>query len=1227
MEFTGERFVPQVEGDIRLEHLHRYLAARSIVAGKRVLDIACGEGYGSELMAGTALEVTGVDVDEESIEHARQAYKKSNLRFVRGDITAIPLGDASVDVVVSFETIEHLSDHRRMMLEVKRVLAPNGVLVLSSPDRREYSDVPRYKNPYHIRELYVSELKALLSQHFKASTLYGQRVHYGSVLMPVNDLTATITNYRDGEDGDLVEGSGLPNPVYIIAVASDGPLPDLPAGLFIPQKPSYMQDIFNLSAQLEAQQRATSEAASRENNLSGTLKDLERQNQQAALTTEGQRQHILQLEAHSGNLETQLKQASAALEEQNQHVLQLRSRNQELESTLSEKEKLRSRAAAEVRQLHEQLKRKVADEQVLRRQVRDMETRRVSMQGELDQRGQRVDELALLWNQASADADALRHELVNAQSEVSRLERQCADYARLIDALYGSHSWRTTGALRAVGNSLRKLKRATYLTSAHTSRFVYRTLPLPSGLRLQIKNYVFSRKPGFFARTGAYQRWQETLRAEPNEALPIGLAPQTTLLLEGAEGSASLQPVPTAERVEQVPWTAETLPVANGIWEWERYPKMQARIAEALAERRAGLTYRPRPMIDVGADDLDAAAERILLPACDERPDVSILVPVFNEIETTIECLLSIASTSGAITFEVIVANDASTDRTAEVLAKVPNLKLVNQARNLGFLRNCNTAAQEATGHRLVLLNNDVQVAPGWLAGLVHALDEPGVGAVGPRIVYPNGVLQEAGVRIRREGSVEMLGLNDRPENPRWSYMRDVDYVSGACLMLDTDLFHELGGFADELAPAYCEDLELCLRIRERGLRILYTPEAEIAHHLSKSSNALSNSYKHGLIARNMEFLSARYQATFDAMDDVRTIAFYLPQFHPVPENDMWWGPGFTEWTNVAKAQPNFVGHDQPRRPSDLGYYDLRVREVMDKQWDLASKYGIDGFCYYYYWFDGHRLLDHPLERLLDSASPAHPFCLCWANENWTRRWDGQDQEVLMAQRHSPDDDIGVIRDLARYMRHPSYIRVRGKPLILVYRTDLFPDFSETARRWRAEGLRLGLGDIYIAMVESFQLAATNVPPSYYGCDAAVEFPAHYVPEVRPPSGAMLNPEFHGSVADYDEAALRIATRESPGYTRFRTVMPGWDNTARRPNNGFILEDPTPGALQAWMETAIRETKRDLQGDERLVFINAWNEWAEGAYLEPDHRFGHGFLEAVRNARAADHLLSGEGNQ
>ena len=269
----------------------------------------------------------------------------------------------------------------------------------------------------------------------------------------------------------------------------------------------------------------------------------------------------------------------------------------------------------------------------------------------------------------------------------------------------------------------------------------------------------------------------------------------------------------------------------------------------------------------------------------------------------------------------------------------------------------------------------------------------------------------------------------------------------------------------------------------------------------------------------------------------------------------------------------------------------------------------------------GKRLLEGPLEQMLASNSPDFPFCLCWANENWSRRWDGNDREILIAQEHSPDDDLAVIGDLTRYFKDARYIQIDGRPLILIYRVQLFPDFSSTAARWRTYCREHGIGEIYIAMVESFDLVHSRTHPSTYGCDAAVEFPPQELAEPKPPSGEIINPRFSGSVADYKDLAVTFATRDLPNYTRFMGVAPGWDNTARMQDRSFCFEHATPGAFQAWLEEAIDQTRAQHHGDERIIFINAWNEWAEGAYLEPDRCFGHAFLEAVRNAKHASLLL------
>src|SRR4029077_7166935 len=220
---------------------------------------------------------------------------------------------------------------------------------------------------------------------------------------------------------------------------------------------------------------------------------------------------------------------------------------------------------------------------------------------------------------------------------------------------------------------------------------------------------------------------------------------------------------------------------------------------------------------------------------------------------------------------------------------------------------------------------------------------------------------------------------------------------------------------------------------------------------------------------------------TEGAPPKVKLIAFYLPQYHPIPENDDWWGKGFTEWTNVTKARPWFRGHYQPHLPADLGFYDLRLPETREAQANLARQYGIHGFCYYHYWFNGRRLLERPFNEVLASGSPDFPFCLCWANENWTRAWDGLEREVLIQQHYDSNDDLAHIRWLANAFRDPRYIRVHGKPLFLVYRVASLPDPMQTVSIWREEARRLGIGELFLCAVESRVGGSQSVNPSRLG--------------------------------------------------------------------------------------------------------------------------------------------------
>jgi lipopolysaccharide biosynthesis protein len=344
-------------------------------------------------------------------------------------------------------------------------------------------------------------------------------------------------------------------------------------------------------------------------------------------------------------------------------------------------------------------------------------------------------------------------------------------------------------------------------------------------------------------------------------------------------------------------------------------------------------------------------------------------------------------------------------------------------------------------------------------------------------------------------------------------------------------------------------------------------------------------------------------------VQDVQLIAFYLPQFHPIAENDAWWGTGFTEWTNVRRARPNFVGHDQPRVPGELGYYDLRSADTRAAQAELARRYGIHGFCYYHYWFDGRRLLEQPLDAVLAERHPDFPFCVCWANENWSRRWDGGNSELLIAQRYSPENDRRFIDELLPLMRDDRYIRLGDRPLLLVYRANLLPEPRRTADVFRKAVRDAGLGELQLCFVQHPGSAAT---PADLAFDAAVEFPPHGM-QAMPLTDHIerINPVFSGEVWDYVSAARFALQRAAPPYPFFRGVMVGWDNTPRVQNNGQIFVNSHPENYRRWLSGIVDQVRSVAPPGERVIFVNAWNEWGEGCYLEPDRQFGRGYLEAT----------------
>lgn len=351
---------------------------------------------------------------------------------------------------------------------------------------------------------------------------------------------------------------------------------------------------------------------------------------------------------------------------------------------------------------------------------------------------------------------------------------------------------------------------------------------------------------------------------------------------------------------------------------------------------------------------------------------------------------------------------------------------------------------------------------------------------------------------------------------------------------------------------------------------------------------------------------------------DVKMLAFYLPQFHTFPENDEWWGKGFTEWTNVRSGDSRFPGHYQPRVPhKDIGYYSLEDIDTMRKQAELAKQHGIYGFCFYYYWFSGKRLMEKPVDMLLEHPEIDLPFCLCWANENWTRAWDGQNKHVLIGQEYSDADDERFMRDMKKYIDDPRYIRIHGKPLVMAYNPGHIPDCHKSFATWRRVAKEIGLGEILIWTCQTANNTAEILKIT--DCiDAEVEFPPH---NMWLESIAVRDMELNGKSAflyNYqclvDYLCEKLKKNEPTPVPVHHSCMMAWDNAARRKNAWFTYYAFSLKSLYRWVLAIADRARKDFDEEERFVFVNAWNEWGEGTYLEPDEKYGYANINTVAKA-------------
>jgi len=362
-----------------------------------------------------------------------------------------------------------------------------------------------------------------------------------------------------------------------------------------------------------------------------------------------------------------------------------------------------------------------------------------------------------------------------------------------------------------------------------------------------------------------------------------------------------------------------------------------------------------------------------------------------------------------------------------------------------------------------------------------------------------------------------------------------------------------------------------------------------------------------------------------------RLIAFYLPQFHPCPENDEWWGKGFTEWTNVAKAKPLFPGHYQPHIPADLGFYDLRLQEARIAQAEMAAAYGIEGFCYWHYWFAGRRVLERPFDEVLRSGEPAFPFCLGWANDSWSGIWHGAADRILIRQTYPGiEDHERHFQALAEALRDPRYITVGGRPLFVVYKPRQLPDSRRVTDLWRELAHRAGFPGLYLVAVLQSEVLWK---PESLGYDAITISNQTKLLELDKQStrGRSVAISKLKALANGRPASLRVYdyrkalpwfVEDVPADIRYHPcIVPNWDNTPRSGSRGVVLHNSTPELFRIHVRAAIAAASRPDQ--EPIVFAKSWNEWAEGNHLEPDLRYGRRYLEVLRTeiaARSSDNV-------
>ncbi|MDQ0025360.1 GT2 family glycosyltransferase/SAM-dependent methyltransferase/glycosyltransferase involved in cell wall biosynthesis/predicted nucleic acid-binding Zn-ribbon protein [Variovorax paradoxus] len=916
LSWTGERFTTNARGEVEIEHLHRYFLARELCRGLDVMDVASGEGYGAALLAQTAKSAIGVELSRETVAHAEREYATGNLRFIEGDARRLPVPDASLDAVVSFETLEHFYEHDAFFEEVRRVLRPSGFLLVSTPDMNVYSPSSTEPNPYHVHELTYQEFEAALEKHFPNVAISGQRMLAGSVLGPTASGNQELLTFERRSGGFYESSRGVARAKYLLGVAAMGELPLVPASVFV--ESSTVEEMFRAATEMPALRKDSAEvraelalAAGYARSLETALGEREQtaaeaQNQVGALaaeldratnyarsleTTIGQKDKTAaELQSRLGALATELARAADyahsledalgdgdnAMEEAQDRITALTG---ELALADDRACSLKSKLGSRDKALGEAQVRLTA----LSAQVRTIESALVANEQSLSQAGLLTSEL----QHAKAKVEEDLHLAIVQVNEVSaqlgetfngleETRRQLAERSLQLEVANGqvaqvlaSSSWRLSAPLRDLSDRFPGLRNfagrqvATHpllrKMARRSVKAVWWTLTGQLGKRLSSRRSAHE----------LAQRKADSLvpGAEQFDPLPVEVtleAPAATVFGDtGGDMPADMLPETSAEMpIElsmevplevqiEVPVEAPTAEAAETTAA-VLLPFSTENVVPVLTPKELAIAQARQGLLEFLGSD-----QRIALVSA-KAPVISVLVIVWNAAYFTLKCLRALEEEMklpGTPPFEVIVFDNASSDETAQLLAKVEGVKVVTSTTNLGFLRGCNEGAAHASGEALLLLNSDAFVRPGALKAAWDCLHHsPDVGAVGARLVLTTGLLQEAGSIIWADASTQGYCRGMNVEADEALFTRDVGYCSGAFLLTPLKEWRALEGFDERFMPAYYEEVDYCLRLREKGLRVVYEPRACVDHFEfgseSKSGDAIAQSVKNQKILR-----------------------------------------------------------------------------------------------------------------------------------------------------------------------------------------------------------------------------------------------------------------------------------------------------------------------------------------------------------------------------------------